>query len=404
MIPSHNGGTLYTNRRPAKWPALLFFIATTVFITACGTAVANSNWPGMTAIGSVVYIAYGPEVLAVDINEEPEEAEIWSYTSEDIGAAVQLFAEPSVVENSVVIGDYGDSGGFLNPRVTVGIYGLDDSPEQKPIPDQVWVNNVAATDRIIASPLQIGNTVYVGTADNIMLALDMSEDGALLWQFETGKPVWSRPTYEDGVLYMGSMDGRAYALNADSGSERWNQDLGGAISANVVLENGLIYVNSYNQSANALDPGTGDIIWSIGTSASVWGASAVNGDDLYVVDLNGTVYAADAITGELRWTEEIGELVQGGPAIGNGIVYVTTAGDPEVDKDERQGSLIALSSDDGELLWRKKIPQPVYTPPLIVEDSVVVGLIEGSALLLKFDSSDGSLTWTYDRPGAEPEE
>jgi outer membrane protein assembly factor BamB len=358
----------------------------------------------MTAIGDVVYIAYGQEVLAVDINEEPEEAEIWSYRPEGVGNGVLLFAEPSVVEESVVVGDYGDSGGFLQPRVTVGIYGLNDSPEQEPLPDQVWVNNVAATDRIIASPLQIGDSVYVGTADNFMLALDMSAKGALLWQFETGKPVWSRPAYEDGVIYMGSMDGSAYALNADKGSERWNRDLGGAISANIVFENGLLYVNSYNQSANALDPGTGEIIWSIDTSASVWGASAVNEDDLFVVDLNGTVYAADGITGELRWTEEIGELVQGGPAIGDGIVYVATAGDPDVDKGERQGSLIALSIDDGEVLWRKKIPQPLYTPPLVMGDSVVVGLIEGSALLLKFDSNDGNLTWTYDRPGTEPEE
>ncbi|GMQ78566.1 MAG: hypothetical protein BMS9Abin02_1085 [Anaerolineae bacterium] len=395
---------MYTTRRPAKWPALIFFIAAAVFLAACGTTVANSSWPGMTAIGDVVYIAYGPEVLAVDINEEPEKAEIWSYTSEDIGASVQLYAEPSVVENSVVIGDYGDSGGFLNPRVTVGIYGLDVSQEQKTIPDQIWVNNTAATDRIIASPLQVGDIVYVGTADNIMLALDMSNDGSLLWQFETGKPVWSRPAYEDGVLYMGSMDGIAYALNADSGSERWNQDLGGAISANIVIENGLIYVNSYNQSANALDPGTGEIIWSIDTSASVWGASAVSGDELYLVDLNGTVYAADAITGELRWTEEIGEFVQGGPAIGDGIIYVATAGDPEIESDERQGSLIAFSTDDGEIIWRKRVPQPLYTAPLVVGDSVVVGLIEGSALLLKFDTEDGSLTWTYDRPGAESEE
>jgi outer membrane protein assembly factor BamB len=130
----------------------------------------------------------------------------------------------------------------------------------------------------------------------------------------------------------------------------------------------------------------------------------VSGDDLYLVDLNGIVYAVDAVTGELRWTEEIGELVQAGPAIGDGIVYVTTAGDPEVDKDERQGSLIALSTDDGEVLWQEQVPQPLYTTPLVVGDSVVVGLIEGSALLLKFDSNDGSPTWTFPRPGTESEE
>ena len=405
MTQFRNGGTLYTTRRPAKWPVLIFFIAATFFIAACGTTVANSNWPGMTAIGEVVYLAYGPGVLALDINEE---AEVWSYRPEEVGGQVQLFAEPSVVEQSVVVGDYGDSGGFLNPRITVGIYGLDDgeivSTGPTARPEEVWRNNESAEDRIIASPLQIGDIVYVGTADNIMMALDQSNGGTLVWQHETGKPVWSRPAYEDGVLYMGSMDGLAYALNADDGSQRWSKDLGGAISANVVHKNDLLYLNSYNQSANALDPGSGDIVWTIDTSAAVWGASAVSEDELFLVDLNGAVYAVNALTGEKRWTKELGELVQAGPALGDGVVYVVTAGDPEVDGDERRGSLVALSTVDGEQLWEKQIPQPVYTPPLVIGDSVVVALNEGSVLLMEFDGNDGSLTWTYDRPGNEEEE
>ena len=395
---------MYTTRLPAKWPVLIFFIAAAFLITACGTAVANSNWPGMIAIGDVVYLAYGPGVIAVDIKEEEE---LWIYRPQDVGNQVQLFAEPSVVEQSVVVGDYGDSGGFLNPRITVGIYGLNDgdlaSTGRTARPEEIWRNKESAADRIIASPLQVGDIAYVGTADNIMLALDQSNGGTLIWQFETGKPVWSRPVYEDGVLYMGSMDGLVYSLNANDGSLRWSQDLGGAVSANIVFENGLLYINSYNQSANALDPVSGDIIWTIETSTAVWGASAVSGNELYLVDLSGTVYGVDALTGEIRWTEEIGEVVQAGPAIGDGIVYVVTTGDPEVDGDERNGSVIAMSTDNGKVVWEEQVPQPLYTPPLVIGESVVVALNEGSALLLEFDGNDGSLNWTYDRPLTEDE-
>ena len=379
-------------------------MAATFLLAACGTAVDNTNWPGMMAIGDVVYLAYGPGVIALDLQEKEE---LWRYRPQDVGNQVQLFAEPSVVEQSVVVGDYGDSGGFLNPRITVGIYGLNDG-ELVPSgrtnrPKNIWQNKEAAADRIIASPLQVGDTAYVGTADNIMLAIDQSAGGSVIWQFETGKPVWSRPVYDDGVLYMGSMDGLAYSLNAENGSQRWSQDLGGAISANIVFENGLLYMNSYNQSANALDPSSGAIIWTIDTSTAVWGASAVSGDELYLVDLDGTVYALDAMTGKIRWTEEIGEVVQAGPAIGNGIVYVVTTGDPEVDSDERNGSVVALSMDNGDVLWNEQVQQRLYTPPIVVGESVLVALNEGDALLLEFDGNDGRLTWTFPRPSDEEE-
>lgn len=400
-----DGGPLYTTRRPVKLPALLFLAAASLFIAACGTAVANTNWPGMTSIDNVVYVSYGQGVLAIDVTEG---SEIWSYRPVDVGGNVQLFAEPSVVDHSIVVGDYGDSGGFLNPRITVGIYGLNDANVEgsglSATPDEVWRNNESAEDRIIASPLQVGDVAYVGTADNIMMAINQSAGGAEIWKFETGKPVWARPVYNDNVLYMGSMDGLAYALNAEDGSEMWSKDLGGAVSANLVYENELLYVNSYNQSANALNPTNGEVVWTIETVGAVWGASAVSGEELYVVDLSGTVYAVNALTGAVRWTKELGHLVQAGPTIGDDIVYIVTAGDPELDGDERKGSVTALSTESGELVWQEHLAEPLYTPALVVGDSVVVAQTLGSELLLAYDALDGSLDWTYDRPGVEEEE
>jgi outer membrane protein assembly factor BamB len=404
MIQYLKRSKLLSRSRPEKRRDFLLFIVASLFIAACGTTTANTNWPGMSVKDDVVYVAYGPNVVAVDIAAEEE---LWSYRPSDVPATVQLFAQPSVDGQSVVVGDYGESGGILNPRVTVRIYGLDDQELESVAgiesPDEIWRNEVSAEDRIVAGPLQVGDRVFVGTNDNFMIALDQSSGGSFEWSFETGKPVWSQPEYEDGILYMGSMDGFVYALDAESGEEIWNRSLGGAVAANLELENNLLYANSYNRNASALDPATGEIVWQVDTPSSVWSGSAVTESEVFFVDLNGHVYAADATTGDVIWTVELGELVQATPAYADGVLYVTTTGRSDVEDEERQGTLFALSAEDGEILWQERTQYLLFTGPAVIGDSVVVALLEQSELLLVFDRHDGSLLWTFDRPDTEAE-
>jgi outer membrane protein assembly factor BamB len=57
------------------------------------------------------------------------------------------------------------------------------------------------------------------------------------WTFTTGNNVYSSPTVVDGTVYVGSTDGNLYALDASSGSQQWSFTAGGKIrsSATVVV-------------------------------------------------------------------------------------------------------------------------------------------------------------------------
>src|SRR5437899_13665 len=46
--------------------------------------------------------------------------------------------------------------------------------------------------------------------------------GGLVWSFRTGGNVDSSPTVVNGVVYVGSEDGRVYALNASTGAKVWS--------------------------------------------------------------------------------------------------------------------------------------------------------------------------------------
>src|SRR3972149_7524399 len=48
----------------------------------------------------------------------------------------------------------------------------------------------------------------------------------LLWHFQTGDDIYSSPTVVDGLVYVGSMDGHVYALDAATGQEHWRFETG----------------------------------------------------------------------------------------------------------------------------------------------------------------------------------
>ena len=59
-------------------------------------------------------------------------------------------------------------------------------------------------------------TVYVGSLDNKLYALN-GKTGDKLWEFETGDKVSYSPAIgSDGTLYIGSWDKKLYAIKTDS--------------------------------------------------------------------------------------------------------------------------------------------------------------------------------------------
>jgi len=56
--------------------------------------------------------------------------------------------------------------------------------------------------------------VYIGSNDGNAYALDAGT-GAKLWSYGTGGGVDSSPAVAKGVVYFGSQDGNAYALDAE---------------------------------------------------------------------------------------------------------------------------------------------------------------------------------------------
>ena len=377
-----------TSKRRRVLPLFLLCLLAVSFLAAC-SALPNENWPGLTAVDDTVYVAYGQGVLAVDIEAREQR---WFFPDEP-NAALSFFAAPSVSDDRVIFGDYGQSGGFFNPNTTVSIYAFEEEAEA--LLDPLWVRSDVAEDRIVAPATQAADTVFIGTADNHLLALD-AQSGELLWDFEAGHSIWAQPVYHEGVVYLASLDNSVYALDVETQELLWETALSGSVASGPTLSGDVLYVPSFDRQIHALDVATGEEIWAADATEWVWGSPAVGGGLVYYGDIAGSLFAVGALTGELTWHAVLPGAIQSAPLFVDGRLFVGT-GEIEGDAEERTGQLIALDAASGDVVWEQEAPAPVFTSPVAADGKVVVAVrtADGLLQLLVYEQDSGELEWEF---------
>ena len=387
---------MYEAKRPLAQPVIFLLIVASIVLAACGAQVSNESWPGLSTADGVVYVAYGPGVMAVDVAERTR---LWQFPDGENNTA-QFYAPPFVAEEQIVIGDFGASGGFLSPGNVVTVYALDNNGRENGLPSVRWSRDDVAEDRIVAAPLQVNEQIFVGTGNNQVLALDAAS-GQLRWEFATEHSVWAQPAYGDEHVYVASLDKSVYALNAANGQVLWETALSGAVAGRPVLVDDLLYVSSFDRALHALDTGSGDEVWVAEAEDWVWGAPAVNDGVVFFGDIAGNIYAVDAESGAEIWTRQASGAVQTAPLYADGVLFVVS-GEVAGDEEDREGEVLALNAESGEEIWRRQTPAPVFSTPARVDDNLVVAVQdEGILQLLVYDTENGDQVWNYTPPSDE---
>jgi eukaryotic-like serine/threonine-protein kinase len=270
--------------------------------------------------------------------------------------------------------------------------GQQPGPGPKGAPSEQW--RVTLSDIVVATPIVVGEHVFVAGWDGVVRALDLTS-GDELWSFTTGS-LDSTPAVVDGVVYAGGANGdesagTLYAIDAETGAEVWRHETGYALSdSSPAVVDGVIYIGGGNgeETAGALyaiDATSGDEIWSFEATLPIWSSPAVGDDRVFVggggVDAdNGAVYAVDLETGDEVWTFAVDDgTVSTTPAVVDGLVYVTTR------------SLYALDSANGKPAWTVSDDTLSYESAAAVIDDVVY---VGGSTLSAFDAETGDVIWT----------
>ncbi len=150
----------------------------------------------------------------------------------------------------------------------------------------------------------------------------------LLWTFKTESKIISSPIIGLGRTYIGSTDGKIYAIDLLKGAEAWEFDTGDDIEASPLLLEGSIYIGSLSGDFFCLDANSGNMLWKYEIKDEIYGSAnwaqiSEGGEKVILVgSYDNKMYCFDADNGNLRWTYETDSYINGAPATdGENVVF-----------------------------------------------------------------------------------
>lgn len=232
--------------------------------------------------------------------------------------------------------------------------------------------------RVLSSPAVHGATVFVGSTDHHLYAVDRAT-GAQRWRFATRGPISSSPAVAHGLVYISSVDGNVYALDEVTGTERWRFATAGERRFTAPGIHGAI-----PRTERMPDPF--DVFLSSPT---------VVGNTVYIGSGDQHVYALDALTGAKRWAFATGDVVHASPAVANGVVYVGSW----------DRNLYALDAESGRERWRYTTGNDtaiynqigIASSAAVLNGVVLVGGRDGKFHAV--DAATGAPRWVHDNRG-----
>ncbi len=221
-----------------------------------------------------------------------------------------------------------------------GLHGM--QPKNQTIAD--------AFDIFLSSPVIVQNTVYFGSGDGNLYALDAAT-GDLRWKFKTGDVVHASPAFANGVVFFGSWDSYFYAVDAKTGKEKWRFHGGedplihnqvGFQSSPVVVD-GVIYTGCRDAQLYALDAATGKEKWRFDNALSwvITSPAVVSGKVFFATSDSALYHVVDAATGKSVLKKEGKAYMFSSPAVVNDVVLIGVL----------NGTLEARDVNTGEVLW-----------------------------------------------------
>ena len=248
--------------------------------------------------------------------------------------------------------------------------GTYDSPPITTLPQVKW--KFATHGKIFSSPAIAEKTLFVGSTDHFLYALDL-DSGAEKWKFETASAVNSSPAVANGTVFFTSYDGNFYALDSSTGKLRWKFQTGGehrftakhihgmqpaaesmpdpfdVFLSSPAVSQGFVYFGSGDGNVYSLDAATGALRWKFHTGDVVHASPAISGGLLYIGSWDSYFYALDALTGKEKWRFKTGADedihnqvgIQSSATVAGGIVYFGC----------RDSNFYALDAATGEKKW-----------------------------------------------------
>lgn len=220
--------------------------ATGALAWSVGTGDAIRGSPAIAG-GRLYFGGWDDHLYAVDLKTHKQ---VWRA---DTGGVVQ--STPAIGKGRVVVGSR--SARLIAYDAATGAEAW-----RHAYPDGSWVES---------SALYAGGYFYVGSSDSLKISAFAADTGREAWQFKTGGWTWATPRFANGTVYVGAISASPYyfegatlrsgffALDAATGREKWHFTpapargyVTGGVMGSPEIVDGVVYVGALDGRVYAL--------------------------------------------------------------------------------------------------------------------------------------------------------
>lgn len=183
---------------------------------------------------------------------------------------------------------------------------------------EAWQANLGSSIR--SSPIVENELVFVGCENGEIQCYDFS--GNIKWRAAAKRAVTGSPHYRDGVIYITSLDGVLYAIDAKSGWIIWRFRMdSGSICTPTSNEN-HVYVGATDNKFYCINIKSTKKVWSFDTDNQINSSPVFYKGAVYFCNVDGMVYSLHAGSGRLRWKYQAEGPITGSPIIVDDVLYI----------------------------------------------------------------------------------
>jgi outer membrane protein assembly factor BamB len=181
--------------------------------------------------------------------------------------------------------------------------------------------------------------------------------------------------------------------------QAWSADLGEGggyrrqILAQPVVADGVVFAMDSNATVSAYNLASGAKLWHTATvgddveSTNVGGGLCWDGGTLFAVNGISELLALDPAKGSVKWRHALDVPARSAPTVADGRIFLTTI----------DSKLLALSTDDGHLLWSYQSTPTATTilgasAPAVSQGIAVAGFGSGEIAALRIET--GAVIWS----------
>ncbi len=233
---------------------------------------------------------------------------------------------------------------------------------------KVWVQSTEGP--IYSSPVIAEGHLFIGSDDEHLHVLNLMA-GREAWSVNLGSSVRSSPRVENELVYIGCENGEIQCYDF-SGNIKWRTAAKRAVTGSPHFYENVIYITSLDGVLYAIDAKSGWIIWRFRMGSGSICTPTTNENHIYVGSTDNTFYCVNIKSTKKVWSYDTDNQINSSPVFYKGAIYFCNI----------DGMVYSLHAPSGRLRWKYQAEGAITGSPIIVDDMLFIGAADNKIYAL----------------------